>query len=228
MLQKLALTCHSAFEALGQHESLVLRRQNEAMRVELFNTMMPTFETVVRCFNDARGGPQCTCSDCQHMGLIHQHWHDDWQGPCTLWPAWEALLLRLNISVDAQLEADLGILVPWWDGQELATVCPELRDHEDLCRFFSDNINDPFTARAFSTLGWEDAVQPRSEAAVTQWTGRWTHRMHVVGAWGRPARAWEDPRIAEWTRLLAAVRELHFPARVTPTLGEFVVGMQPV
>lgn len=223
MLQTLAMTCHSAFEVLGQHEAVQLRRQNEAMRVELFNTTMPTFATVVRCFNDSRGGPQCTCDNCQHMGLIHHNWHDDWHGPCMLWPAWEALLQRLEVSVDPQPEAEIGLLVPWWDSHSLALSCPELEQHEDLSRFFHECIHDPYTARAFTTLGWEDGSRPPSEAAVTQWSGRWTQHMQIVGAWGQPARSMQDPRVAEWTRLLHAVRELHFPARRTPTLGEFMV-----
>ena len=53
MLQQLSYTCHSAFEVLGQHEAVVLRQQNAALRVELFNTTMPSFATVVRSFNDS-------------------------------------------------------------------------------------------------------------------------------------------------------------------------------
>ena len=224
MLQQLSYTCRSAFEVLGQHEAVVLRRENEAMRVELFNMTMPTFAVVVRNFNDARDGPQCTCSNCQHMGLIHNNWHDDWQGPCTLWPAWEDFLQRLQVSVDPQHDVDIGILVPWLDSHTLGPSCAELCAHIHLSHFFSDRIHDPHSSIAFDAHCWEDTVHSRSEAAVTKWRGRWTQHMQVVGAWGALARSMQDPRVAEWTRLLSAVRDLHFPARVAPTLGEFVTG----
>lgn len=223
MLQTLAMTCHSAFEALGQHEAVALRRQNEALRVELFNATMPTFASVVRSFNDARDGPQCTCHNCQHMGLIHYNWHDDWHGPCTLWPAWEALLERLQIVADPQLDADVGVFVPWWDSHTLERSSTALYAHAQLSNFFSDPTQDPTAGRAFSTHNWEDGSPPRSDAAVTQWRGRWVQSLQVVGAWGQPARSWQDPRVGEWTRLMHAVREMHLPARLTPTLGEFVV-----
>jgi hypothetical protein len=221
-MQHLAYTCRSAFEALGQHEAVALRRENEAMRVELFNATMPTFTSVVQSFNDARGGPQCTCHNCQHMGLIHHNWHDDWHGPCTLWPAWEALLERVQVRCDPQLDADQGVPMPWWDSHTLEKSCPEVSAHVRLALFFSASMHDPDTGRAYCTHNWEDEGRARSGAAVTQWRGRWVQSMHVVGAWGSPARSWADPRIAEWARIMEAVRELHFPERVAPTLGEFV------
>ena len=222
MLQQLSYTCHSAFEVLGQHEAVVLRQQNEALRVELFNTTMPSFATVVRSFNDSLAGPQCTCPNCQHMGLIRNNWHEDWQGPCVLWPAWEKLLASLNIEVDQQQEVEVAMLVPWWDNHALQVECPSMREHLELSSFFGEAGNDPYIHRCCTTHEWEAATHTRSLSGVLQWNGRWTQAMEVVGSWGPPARSLQDDRVAVWTRLLAAVRELHYPVRVVPTLGEYV------
>jgi len=222
MLEQLSYTCHSAFEVLGQHEAVVLRQQNEALRVELFNTAMPSFATVVRSFNDSLAGPQCTCPNCQHMGLIQNNWHEDWQGPCVLWPAWETLLARLHIDIDPQLDIELAVLVPWCDFNSLAVECPGIREHMELTSFFANTGDTPCLNRCGTTHAWEDFTHIHSSAAVKQWNGRWTQGMEVVGSWGPPARSLGDDRVAAWTRLLAAVRDMHYPARTTPTLGEYL------
>ena len=207
MLQNLAFTCRSAFEALAQHEVQELRQQNEALRVELFNVSMPSFENVVAHFNDSRRGPQCNCTECQHLGLIHEHWQEDASNECTLWPSWETLLARLEIRVDPQDSVVLGLAVPWWNSHACELASPVLCQHVRLSAYFC-GTRSACTAHACHSHFYEDCARSGSTAAVTQWRGKWTKQMQVVGAWGPPARCWDDPRINEWTRLFAAVHDL--------------------
>lgn len=189
-MNNLALTCKAAFEALGSREMRVLEAENSMLSAALFNATMPDFIEVVRNFNDARGGPQCNCDECHYLMLVREAWCAQDTHRCALWPAWDAMLERLGVSVDHGTD------------EEYIRVCPLLPRCPD---FQSENktLQLHVTQYGLKTIDSRD-----SAAAVVKKHDQWTARMHVVGSWGRPVTSMQDPRIAEWHRIFHAIEQL--------------------
>jgi hypothetical protein len=191
-MNRLALTCTAAFEALGAREIRVLSEENTRLSAALFNACMPSFLEVVRRFNDAEGGPQCNCDSCRYLMLVREAWCAEPQHTCKLWLAWDDLLARLGVSVDPGSDEF---------ARRVCALMPK------CAGFKSDN---EILQMQVDRYGPQDVENRDSPAAVVKMHDKWVSRMQVVGSWGRPVASMQDPRIAEWQRLFQAIEQMEW------------------
>ena len=186
----LPFTCTGAFQALNAWHLRELEQENSRLRVALFNASMPKFKDVICNFNDSKLGPQCNCAQCHWLGLVRENWCQEDGGRCKLWTAWDDMLARLNVSVDD------GNMC---EGLRMCVMIPPCQNFESADLTLQGHVRRRF----------EDEFEYRDcNAAVVKMHGRWTSRMCLVGAWGRPIDSMDDPRVEEWQRIFVAVEQM--------------------
>ena len=227
-MQHLPFTCTSAFEALGRHELCESLKKQEQLEVQLFNACIPPFFDVVKSFNDSARGPQCQCFRCAETGLIHEYWKGSLDSVCTLWPAWDRLLVEQRVSVDPGLSdllsgdmwhgdrGDFPVTVDDYSFPDLVSRAPPLvsrlggTDQMLLPSEHTSQLSSVMCSQLYAAEFFTSHHDMRaSTAAVVQWHGRWCHGLLILAAWGQPVTCMRVDRIAQWLRLWQAVASLH-------------------